>query len=83
MQKVQENGKKKRGQCHKFTQAFCSVGLAKGTVGEGENTKRLGGRGLRLSKTNHAGMSKSAAKKGRKRAERVHAWEKSIKGRNR
>lgn len=30
-----------------------------------------------MSKTNHAGMSKSTAKKGRKRIERVHEREKA------
>lgn len=48
------------------------LGWKRGQWGKERIQRGCGGRGLRLSKTNHAGMSKSAAKKGRKRAERVH-----------
>lgn len=45
-------------------------------MGGGENKERLC-----LSETNHVGMSKNTAKKGRKRVERVHGREKSKQAR--
>lgn len=68
--------RKQLGRCHKCTLAP-SVSLNwRGTVGEGENKERLC-----LSETNHVGMSKNTAKKGRKRVERVHGREKSKQAR--
>lgn len=59
--------------------SVCFVKLARDS-GEGENKERLWLLGLVggcLSETNHVGMSRNTAKKGRKRVERVHEREKS------